>query len=352
MKPKKKKEKKPDYRKTETFQDYKSAAATFSDYNPGTDTVFVGASIDPGMADRKAQHQANVSASKGASKANYNDTKMYRTKNEAGQDVYVSLRKYDKNEYSKGGKMKAKKYKKGGQVDPPKGKKLTKEMVDKQHSSDLDKSANVTNKLAKQAATGMKSNGFPMKKEAVKALAKDVEKRKKRESTSKPNYRDVGKNLPGGASPRFKKGGKFPPKIKAMLKKSKAPKKGGMIDEVTVTAKAPTKTEKAVAKEFSKGLSELKLGFPNTAVQQYYQLESVGNKSRKKGIQSRGDIEGAFESEEKLKKDTRKRAKRGQAFRYKMGGKIKKYLKGGQVKLDANKDGKITGQDFKMLKKK
>jgi len=265
-----------------------------------------------------------------------------------GDMVEASANKFFKN----GGKMKAKKYKKGGQVDPPKGKKLTKEMVDKQHSSDLDKSANVTNKLAKQAATGMKSNGFPMKKEAVKALAKDVEKRKKRESTSKPNYRDVGKNLPGGASPRFKKGGKFPPKIKAMLKKSKAPKKGGMIDEVTVTAKAPTKTEKAVAKEFSKGLSELKLGFPNTAVQQYYQLESVGNKSRKKGIQSRGDIEGAFESEEKLKKDTRKRAKRGQAFRYKMGGKIKKYLKGGQVKLDANKDGKITGQDFKMLKKK
>ena len=28
------------------------------------------------------------------------------------------------------------------------------------------------------------------------------------------------------------------------------------------------------------------------------------------------------------------------------------YLKGGQVKLDANKDGKITGADFKMLKLK
>ena len=32
--------------------------------------------------------------------------------------------------------------------------------------------------------------------------------------------------------------------------------------------------------------------------------------------------------------------------------KAKKYLKGGQVKLDANKDGKITGEDFKMLKGK
>lgn len=30
----------------------------------------------------------------------------------------------------------------------------------------------------------------------------------------------------------------------------------------------------------------------------------------------------------------------------------RKYLKGGQVKLDANKDGKISGEDFKMLKAK
>jgi hypothetical protein len=34
-----------------------------------------------------------------------------------------------------------------------------------------------------------------------------------------------------------------------------------------------------------------------------------------------------------------------------MGGIMKKYLTGGQVKLDANKDGKITGADFKMMKK-
>lgn len=36
---------------------------------------------------------------------------------------------------------------------------------------------------------------------------------------------------------------------------------------------------------------------------------------------------------------------------YSKGGMMK-YLKGGQVKLDANKDGKISGEDFKMLKKK
>lgn len=31
------------------------------------------------------------------------------------------------------------------------------------------------------------------------------------------------------------------------------------------------------------------------------------------------------------------------------GKKKKEYLKGGQVKLDMNKDGKLTGADFKML---
>jgi hypothetical protein len=30
----------------------------------------------------------------------------------------------------------------------------------------------------------------------------------------------------------------------------------------------------------------------------------------------------------------------------------KRYLSGGQAKLDANKDGKITAEDFKLLKSK
>lgn len=104
-----KKGKKPDYRKTETFQDYKSAAATFSDYNPGTDTVFVGSSIDPGMADRKANREQRISYSKGASNPYKEDQKMYKTKNESGQTVYVSLNKTKKKEYSNGGKIKAEK---------------------------------------------------------------------------------------------------------------------------------------------------------------------------------------------------------------------------------------------------
>ena len=39
----------------------------------------------------------------------------------------------------------------------------------------------------------------------------------------------------------------------------------------------------------------------------------------------------------------------GMMPKYKDGGKM--YLEGGQVKLDKNKDGKISGEDFKMMKK-
>lgn len=122
MIPKKKKGKgkikRPNYGKTETFADYKSAAAAFTDYNPQSDTVFVGASIDPGVAHKKATRQSNISASKGASEIGYNDQKVYKTKNEAGQTVYVHLKKHDKKEYSEGGIMKAKKkmYRGGGKV--------------------------------------------------------------------------------------------------------------------------------------------------------------------------------------------------------------------------------------------
>lgn len=47
--------------------------------------------------------------------------------------------------------------------------------------------------------------------------------------------------------------------------------------------------------------------------------------------------------------------KGGGKMEYGYGGKMKKkkkYLKGGQVKLDVNKDGKISGEDFKMLRAK
>ena len=41
----------------------------------------------------------------------------------------------------------------------------------------------------------------------------------------------------------------------------------------------------------------------------------------------------------------------GMSPKYGMGGMMNKYLKGGQVKLDKDQDGKITGKDFKMMKK-
>jgi hypothetical protein len=141
MTPKKKgkgKIKRPNYGKTETFADYQSAAAAFTDFNPQSDTVFVGASIDPSVAQRKANRASSISASKGASEVNYNDQKVYRTKNEAGQTVYVHLKKHDKKEYSNGGIMKAKKkmYNKGGKIDPTKKmKKADEAEIDRRYES-------------------------------------------------------------------------------------------------------------------------------------------------------------------------------------------------------------------------
>lgn len=211
MKPKKKKggkEKKPDYRKTETFQDYKSAAATFSDYNPQSDTVFVGTSIDPGMADKKAQRQGNISASKGASKASYNDTKMYRTKNEAGQDVYVSLRKYDKNEYSKGGKMKAKK----------KG--------DNDIYKSFEKKANKGNDAAKYLETGKGPNGFPLTAKTRKMYEQISKKNKNVYLMSPAPFEDDGMRKKGGKMPSYKKGGKLKKYLKGGQVKLDANKDG------------------------------------------------------------------------------------------------------------------------------
>lgn len=93
---KKRKSSGPDYSKAETFNDYKSAASVFSDFNPGTDTVFTHTTLDPGAANRYASHKGRVSASKGASYGTPSDQKMYRTTNASGQSLYTSVKKYKK----------------------------------------------------------------------------------------------------------------------------------------------------------------------------------------------------------------------------------------------------------------
>jgi len=205
------KPKKPNLRKTDTFLDYKTAASQFSDYNPSSDTVFVGTSLDPGAAERQTQRSANVSSAKGASDSNYNAIpKMYKTKNEKGQTVYVSLSKHEK--YSEGGTMKLKKYGKGGKYDMYQnggGVTVTKKMVDDEFKKNFESSANLTNDLARQLAKGVDSKGMPLKPAAKKALAEQVEKRKAQEQKMKANYRYVGTKVPGGKSPSFKEGGKM-----------------------------------------------------------------------------------------------------------------------------------------------
>jgi hypothetical protein len=89
--------KKTNYKKAETFQDYKSAASAFSDFNPKSDTVFTAQSLDPGSAQRTASRKGIISAEKGASKQLPVHDKMYKSKNASGQTVYTSVQKYSKS---------------------------------------------------------------------------------------------------------------------------------------------------------------------------------------------------------------------------------------------------------------
>jgi hypothetical protein len=50
-----------------------------------------------------------------------------------------------------------------------------------------------------------------------------------------------------------------------------------------------------------------------------------------------------LEQEQKIKKKAKKK-------KYYAGGKVKEYLKGGQVKLDKNGNGVLDANDFKMLR--
>jgi len=58
---------------------------------------------------------------------------------------------------------------------------------------------------------------------------------------------------------------------------------------------------------------------------------------------------GKKPTKEMLKQE-RKIKKKAQKKKYYAGGKVKEYLKGGQVKLDKNSNGVLDANDFKMLR--
>lgn len=204
--------------------------------------------------------------------------------------------------------MKLKKYGKGGKYDMYKkggtlrGKKVTKEMADKEFKKKFEESANFANKFAKYAETGVGPNGMPLSAKKRKEYADLAKSYKSKSSEMKPNYRYVGTKLPAKDQPVYKKGGKVN----------------------TLSSK------KEAAAKFKKRALEFRGEKP----------KGYSEKPKK--------IEGPTLEE----RQAERKAARKAMSKYKMGGKLKKYLKGGQAKLDANKDGKISGEDFKMLRAK
>lgn len=82
----------------------------------------------------------------------------------------------------------------------------------------------------------------------------------------------------------------------------------------------------------------------------YLKRRKEADRAYESVIKDGGTKEQATKAAEKVL--SRGSYKGGGKMEYGYGGKLMKYLKGGQVKLDANKDGKITGADFMMLRKK
>lgn len=108
----------------------------------------------------------------------------------------------------------------------------------------------------------------------------------------------------------------FPPAIRSMLKSSNAPLYGGVLNETTVTAKAPNAAERFVAKEFSKELNRFSDNWPKDKAYLNVNLYTAGEKTRQKAKDNRIGVFSAGVAGDKLVKDTKKRVKRGQSFRY------------------------------------
>lgn len=114
------------------------------------------------------------------------------------------------------------------------------------------------------------------------------------------------------------KQGMYPPGIRAMIKSANAPLYGGMLNETTVTAKAPSQEEKYVAKEFSKELNRFADDWPRDKVYLGVNLYTARERveKRAKDVRPRMNIFDADRAGRKIVKDTKKRVKRLQKFRY------------------------------------
>ena len=67
-----------------------------TDFNPKSDTVFVGQSSDMGLSRKKAGMKGNASASKGASGVAVKGEKILQGKYPSGKTRYTTVRKYTK----------------------------------------------------------------------------------------------------------------------------------------------------------------------------------------------------------------------------------------------------------------
>lgn len=218
-----------------------------------------------------------------------------------------------------------------------KGGKITKKMVDDQFNRNLDSHANTTNRLAKQAATGLKPNGFPMKPKNRKALQKDVDQRKAYEQKAKPNYRYVGTSLPGGpapfeddAMPKAKKGMKAVKKYQKGGKVKKSYKKTSLsTKDQEGSFSARTKRTKSANSPFASIDSEYTQKYQNKIVGKGGTAKRIGYQEERMRSRDKFDKVMGLRAEAYQARENKFGTKKPKAKVMKSGGKVVKYQKGG-----------------------
>lgn len=240
-------------------------------------------------------------------------------------------------------KMKAKKsYKAGGKVDPPKKKGMSTAERKERYMNTLKEKQDAEKKaLREKNASGLRrSYGStrlfgPSLEETAKFVsgALDNFEAKQEEKKYKPQRE--------AASKKFDEVTKYDEMLGRATNPYKKYKDGGkvtkkMVDKMDSKMRnEQNATATQLFKELKQGYKMVD-GFPRP-------LTAAQKKDNEKEL---------ARTQEKLKKPTSYKYVGTKVPSYSKGGKMMKYLKGGQVKLDANKDGQITGADFMMLRKK